>query len=77
MEVMAQLLCHAGGISRTQHSYLYKYYISQTKKTQKSVPGSPGVLPEVLKAASSAVEHWLLQRQMTLERFDSCALALR
>ncbi|CAL1135723.1 unnamed protein product [Cladocopium goreaui] len=31
-----------------------------------------GVLPEVLKAASSAVEHWLLQRQMTLERFDSC-----
>jgi hypothetical protein len=35
VEVLAQLLCHAGGISRTQHSYLYKYYVSQTKKNAK------------------------------------------
>ena len=35
----------------------------------------PGILPEVFQAASRAVEHWLLQRQMTLAKFDSCAWA--
>ena len=44
-------------------------------KAQKKCHRCPGILPEVFQAASRAVEHWLLQRQMTLAKFDSCALA--